>query len=898
MYQQGITPLTSGQTDYTINFSTAFPTVAPDLILTDVFNSNADDPQEFLEGSVITRTINGFTFSLIVAPPNGNYVLSWMASDGVAGAPVTSSGIPVTNFPIYNGTSLPDNTIFPVVIPNGPYKSAAVRWNKIKTLMAGTHQHTVADISDSGTIGRALTKTDSAIDARLVIDAARTDHTHLAEDIEDSNPIGRNIITAEDAAAVRTLLDVPANDHEHPAADISDSSIIGRSVLTASNVTIAQTALNVPDVDHTHSVADIDASVIGASLMSAASATAARSAISAANVIGWEIPSTALTTRDLLSSDFGSKFIVSSSVSYTIPSTANSVGCIGFYVEIDGYLSIVAELGVTLLDQRGQPITSALSLPAGIYILEGLGSAKFCLSGFSTTYQRNILLADNKTEFIAASQITIDDIPGITNEDIFTLLKATSPETINSITNTQKVVSVSSTNISSAFSGNPAGTFFTTTLSAININSIGSLMEDSQSFTVHNNGTSELVISPTSGISINGSTSKSVSIAPKSYLEFVKYGSNSLSCKYSEIPVLSDEYTAFVALHGNNSTAVVGDITKPFATVSYALSVLDAQEVRSIIVLPGEYAESKIKSNLDLSTTTHITFLPGTYVNITSGTDLFIHTYGSLFIKGGNFKVSSSGGCFAFLNGVNVSEFNADIDTLEVLGSSGGRAVLKATDVTEANYYKNILKAETINCGPVLLVDSDSSNFTVKVRNLTTGNSAIKIQSSRVNLNVSDGIYTCANTILDPTSTAYEFNLYLNNATVTQGLSGYVTNTYMIGMAADAGTFRINGSSSSIVPTHLDLSGTRLAVANADIGTLIISNVNLYGTVLLSGGSIILDSVFIKLPDDSLFLSIDTNDITERNLVVYGTCFTNKDFNVENISFSGGSIISNEDFVI
>lgn len=189
------------------------------------------------------------------------------------------------------------------------------------TLLSGKsatgHTHTASNISDSTTVGRSvLTATDAAA-ARTAIGAgtsslaigttsttakagdytppadaaagtasmrtlgtgalqavagndsrlsdARTPltHTHTASQISDSTTVGRSVVTATDAAAARTAIGAgtsnlaigttsttaKAGDYQPTAANISDSTTTGRSVLTAASATAARTAIGAGVVD-------------------------------------------------------------------------------------------------------------------------------------------------------------------------------------------------------------------------------------------------------------------------------------------------------------------------------------------------------------------------------------------------------------------------------------------------------------------------------------------------------------------------------------------------------------------------------------------------------------------------------------------------------------------------
>lgn len=905
MYQQGNFTLSAGIKDYTVGFSTYFPVSAPPLILTDIFNSEEEEPQDFLEGSIIARTTTGFTFSLITAPPNGNYVLSWMASDGFGNAPVTSNGLPVSDLPIFSGTSLPNDTRFPVVIPNGAYKSVAVRWQQIKNLMAASHQHKVEDISDSGSIGRALVQTSNTSDARNIIDAAQTDHTHGITDITGTGVIGVDILEADTAAEVRALIDVSPVVHTHTAAQISNSSTIGRSILTANDAAAARGFLGVPATVHTHAPVDIDTAYFITDLLSSVTESDARWSIAAANVIGWEDTDTLSSSRILLLSDFGVKFLVSNpGVTYTINPGVTSLGRICFYVAADGYLSIAPITGVSVYDSQGTNISANLSsLPKGLYILESVGTNTFCLTGYLSTFQRGLATATDTDTFVTALGLTIDDL-GV-NESLDNVFAATSQRELNAAVNTYEYTAITGTNASTYLDTNPAGKFFYTTLTALNIYSLPGI-QDTQSFIISNKGTADLIVTPPGTVSINNSLTRAVRIPPNDYLEFIKNGTNNLTCHYSVLPSSADQFTAYVAVHGNNATGVVGDITKPFASVPYALEQLPIADgsKRSVVVLPGNYAGASIACEVTIpSANTHITFMPGTYVSVTTGERLFYQTQGSLFIKGGNFTISGNGKRFAALSGVGVVEFNADVESIKVLDPAAV-AIIQTTNVSVPTSYTKILKAETIECLNGLLAQVGTDALTIKVRNLTTGTAAVYIQTGRVNLSISDGRYNCGNTLLSTDTTAGTLNLSLYNTVVKQGgLVGIGVDSPILAPNLAGNTIRVDGFGSSIEGTY-PFTDTGVATGRTNLGTLIISNVTIIGSLIIDSSNLTLNSVFIRTvlnttPDpDVYYASLYSDDGGKTVYILGDVCSTGDKTSTITVSTPGGNLYVNTAFAI
>ncbi|MEZ0171019.1 hypothetical protein [Microvirga sp. TS319] len=75
----------------------------------------------------------------------------------------------------------------------------------------------------------------------------------------------------------------PPEAHTHPSTDISDSTPVGRAVLTAASATAARSAIGAAAASHTHPASQIsDSTSVGRALVTALDAAAARSAIAAA----------------------------------------------------------------------------------------------------------------------------------------------------------------------------------------------------------------------------------------------------------------------------------------------------------------------------------------------------------------------------------------------------------------------------------------------------------------------------------------------------------------------------------------------------------------------------------------------------------------------------------------
>lgn len=137
---------------------------------------------------------------------------------------------------------------------------------QVSTRAPTSHTHTIAQITATGT--RDAT-TYLRGDGTWAVPAGGSGGSVTAANITDATTIGRTIITSADAAAVRTAIGAgtsslqigttastaaAGNDsrlsdartptaHTHTAANISDASTIGRTVLTAADATAVRTAI-------------------------------------------------------------------------------------------------------------------------------------------------------------------------------------------------------------------------------------------------------------------------------------------------------------------------------------------------------------------------------------------------------------------------------------------------------------------------------------------------------------------------------------------------------------------------------------------------------------------------------------------------------------------------------
>lgn len=87
-----------------------------------------------------------------------------------------------------------------------------------------------------------------------------------------------------------------SSNHTHSDTDITNASATGKSVLEAASAAAARTAISAANSTHTHVTTDVsDSTTVGRALMDAASAASARSTISA--VLGTGIVEVQLITQ-------------------------------------------------------------------------------------------------------------------------------------------------------------------------------------------------------------------------------------------------------------------------------------------------------------------------------------------------------------------------------------------------------------------------------------------------------------------------------------------------------------------------------------------------------------------------------------------------------------------------
>lgn len=173
---------------------------------------------------------------------------------------------------------------------SGTAADAALTNSAIAGKAATTHTHTVSQLSDATTIGKSVlvaadaaavrtaigagtgnsnlvigttsgTAADAATLATSLAGKANSTHTHVINDISNSTTVGKAVMGAADAAAARTAIGAgtsslaigttastaKAGNYAPTAADISNASTIGRTILTAASAAAVLTAINAAD---------------------------------------------------------------------------------------------------------------------------------------------------------------------------------------------------------------------------------------------------------------------------------------------------------------------------------------------------------------------------------------------------------------------------------------------------------------------------------------------------------------------------------------------------------------------------------------------------------------------------------------------------------------------------
>lgn len=144
----------------------------------------------------------------------------------------------------------PNTTVRTLLVPSGGTDG--------QVLTKSGNDLTWADASGGGAWGAITGTLSSQADLQSALNSkAAASHTHSAAQISDSTTTGRSVLTAADAAAARSAIGAgtsnlalgttsttaKAGDYQPAAANISDATTTGRSVLTAASAAAARTAI-------------------------------------------------------------------------------------------------------------------------------------------------------------------------------------------------------------------------------------------------------------------------------------------------------------------------------------------------------------------------------------------------------------------------------------------------------------------------------------------------------------------------------------------------------------------------------------------------------------------------------------------------------------------------------
>lgn len=151
-----------------------------------------------------------------------------------------------------------------IKVGNGTDPLSVLPWTGGGSGTALTAYTQVSSLSDYPTtfppaLGTSGSTAAAGNDSRLSDARTPLSHNHTASQISDSTTVGRAVLSAADAAAARTAIGAgtgtsslalgttsstaKAGDYQPAAANISDSTTVGRSVLTAASAAAARTAI-------------------------------------------------------------------------------------------------------------------------------------------------------------------------------------------------------------------------------------------------------------------------------------------------------------------------------------------------------------------------------------------------------------------------------------------------------------------------------------------------------------------------------------------------------------------------------------------------------------------------------------------------------------------------------
>jgi hypothetical protein len=855
MYQQGNFPLTEGQTTYNVSFSLEFPNTEPSLILTNVFNANSEDPQLTLVGNITDRDQEGFTFELSTPPDSDSYVLSWMASDGLGTTVIQTNGIPVAEFTSFNNLQLPDNTLFPAILTNGPKKSITVSWGRLKNFLVKSHTHLVEEISNISATAKAFLTALSPSAARQVIEAASAIHTHTSEQISDSTTIGRGLIQAVDAAGARELIDAAAAEHTQPAASIDAAAHI-ESFLQSANTAGALTAIGAANAVHTHIINDIsNAGNIGKAVLAAGDTETALSSLKAMPENGWRDGGSISTTRNLNTSDYGKKFTCSNICTISIPINLTGKFKVAFTVLVDDVFSIATESTVVIYNNRYESVAAPILLKTGFYILENVDINSFVLVGYENEFQRILSSADNSEELKSIFSLPSDEELGVS-------------AIWQTVTDT--IVATGITDLSNY------------TLDVVTINSaieLSTALPIGKHYYLRNGKTNgNLTVIPGSGRYINFSGSPSLELAPGEIIKVTYRSTNRFEVDY-KYTNLANPKTIYVSANGSDDSGQIGNPDKPFQTITVALAKATAS-CNTIHVKPGSYNIFSTASNAALTEINYYfepganVFVNGPYVAFylnKSGCKLNVYGFG-------NFSVSNeavliglalSADIYFEANRINIYNTNTQLFFDDFGGST-------------ARINVNSIQAPATT---TVVTTQSGTTLYIGAKDVVLGGEAFSVfGTSLASLSVSNGTLTLNNRLVKSNSSAnglFKLNLINSDVIQSEAPSDYL-------FKFNSCKIRISGFNSTIFGDY----GNRSIWHES--GTALISGVKIINPIYVNGPGLTLDGVSIEVGDAETYC-LDTPTGSNFPVSILKTCASNKDFNPD-LTFRGGDLVIESEF--
>jgi hypothetical protein len=859
MYQQGNFPLTEGQLTYNVSFSLEFPNTDPSLILTNVFNAVNQDPQLTLVGNITSRDQEGFTFELSTAPDSNNYVLSWMASDGLESNGITlvqTNGIPVANFPKFNNPFLPDNTLFPAILANGQKRSITVTWGNLKNFLVKSHTHLVEEISNASAIAKSFLTALTPSAARQVIDAAPTSHTHLPEQITESTSIGRALIRAADQFSARSLIAAAPAEHEHQATDIVAAPHV-EEFLESQDEGEALEAIGAAASSHTHLINHIsNAGITGKALLGAEEKSEAINILKAMPENGWRDGDAFSSTRYLNSSDYGKKFICSTTVTATIPIGLSGKFKIAFVVLVDNALTIAIDSGVSIYDYMYRSIPGSVPLKQGFYILEHVDINSFILTGYENSFQRSVSSANNSTDLRNLINLPVDEQLGITAQWA-TITNSIADAALEDLSNYTLDV-----NLPDPFS----------TLLLSSDLSIG------KHYYIRNASQNKnLELLPGSGKYINFSGSGNFIVSPGEIIKVTLRASDRFEISYKDTTALSPK-TIYVAENGSDTCGQIGNPDKPFRTITFALSKATIS-CNNIHVKAGVYTITTPAFNNNLTEVNYY-FEPGAEVYVSSSAFILNKLNYKINVYGfGNFILNANSTLILFeLAGEVYFEANR-------ITASHTTTSLMLDNIGSSKAQLNVNYIQASGTATIITTRAGTS-FNLSGKDFILGSSVFRIiGDSTASLSLNNGKLTVLqNLIAANSSTTGLFKLNLINSDVVQSSS---STDHLL--KCDTCKVRISGFNSTIEGNYSDSSIYHKS------GTTLISGVKIINPVYVDAGGLTLDGVSIEVGNSSDYC-LNTYSLTGGfPISILKTCASNKEFN-SSLNFIGGDLVIEPDF--